>query len=68
MERNDPAQIPNQGPQNHRITAKAIAAKMSTKREIFNFCTVEGKIYLPSYEQVTIYYLKDILSGKKKRE
>jgi hypothetical protein len=37
---------------------------------IFPFCsflTVDADTYLPRYENVTIYFLKDLLSGRKKR-
>ena len=36
------------------------------KREVYNFLSVDVGVYLPAYEQVTIYYLKDIMSSKKK--
>ena len=36
------------------------------KREVYNFLSVDVGVYLPAYEQVTIYYLKDIARGKKK--
>ena len=40
--------------QNVRITAKELAAKFSTKREVFNFLTIDCKAYLPDYNTVTI--------------
>ena len=36
------------------------------KREVYNFLSVDVGVYLPAYEQVTIYYLKDIMRSRKK--
>ena len=48
------AQIP-QPPPNVRMSAKEFAAKFSTKRECFNFLTIDCQAYLPTYDTVTIY-------------
>ena len=32
------------------------------------FLTIDGKAYLSPYETLTIYFLKDLVSGKKKCE
>ena len=47
---------------------QSFQAKYQSKRECYNFLTVQVEIYLPAYETVTIYFLKDIISGKKKRK
>ena len=52
--------------QKQQISAKEFAAKYNSKRECFNFLAVDAGVYLPAYEQITIYFLKDIISGKKK--
>ena len=44
----------------------AFASKFKSKREIYTFLTVDGKAYLPPHDNVTIYFLKDLMSGKKK--
>ena len=36
-----------------------------SKREVYNFLAVDVGVYLPAYEQVSIYFLKDIVGGKK---
>ena len=36
------------------------------KREVYNFLAVDVGVYLPAYEQCTIYFLKDLARGKKK--
>ncbi len=48
------------------ITAATFAAKYRSKREIFGFLSVEVKAYLCAYECLTIYFLKDLVAGKKK--
>ena len=51
-----------------KITTKEFQAKFSSKRECFTFLTIDCQAYLPSYDTVTIYFLKDLISGKKKRK
>ena len=46
-----------------QVTATAFAAKYKSKREIFNFLTIDVKAYLPSYDTISIYFLKDLVSG-----
>ena len=50
------------------VNIQSFQAKYQSKRECYNFLTVQVEIYLPAYETVTIYFLKDIISGKKKRK
>ena len=52
--------------QNDQITAATFASKFNSKREIYMFLTVEVQAYLPAYDTVTIYFLKDLISGAKK--
>ena len=52
--------------QNPQITAATFASKFNSKREIYMFLTVEVRAYLPAYDTVTIYFLKDLISGAKK--
>ena len=51
---------------NVKISAMAFAAKYKSKKEIYYLLTVDANAFLPSYETITIYYLKDIISGKCK--
>ena len=48
------------------MTAAAFASKFKSKREIFLLLTIDCHAYLPHYQTVTIYFLKDLISGKKK--
>ena len=50
----------------HQVTASAFASKYKSKREVYTFLTVDVGAYLPAYETLTIYFLKDLVSGKKK--
>ena len=47
------------------ITAAAFGAKFRSKREIYQFLTMDVKAYLPDCDNVTIYFLKDMMTGKK---
>ena len=58
---------PNAG-RNVTITAAEFRSKYNSKKECFFFLSVDCKAYLSSYETVTIYFLKDIIAGKKKCE
>ena len=66
MEANQNQQNQAQMTQRQQITAKEFASKYNSKREVFNMLAVDAQVYLPDYSQVTIYFLKDLLNGKKK--
>ena len=44
----------------------SFASKYKSKREVYNFLTVDCHAYLPPYDNLTIYFLKDLVSGAKK--
>ena len=48
------------------VTAAAFGAKFRSKREIYVFFTVDVKAYLCGCDCLTIYFLKDLLRGKRK--
>ena len=50
MQANNNGQIMAQGPQRQQITAKEFAAKYNSKRECYNFLTVDASVDLPSYD------------------
>jgi len=52
--------------QKPQVTAAAFSAKFRSKREIYTFLTVDAKAYLCNCDNLTIYFLKDIVSGKRK--
>ena len=51
---------------NERVLASSFASKFASKREVFNFLSVEMHAYLCAHDQVTIYFLRDLMAGKKK--
>jgi hypothetical protein len=56
----------NEGNGKQMILASEFASKAKSKREIYVFLSINVMAYLPEYETVTIYFLKDIICGKKK--
>ena len=54
------------GNQAAQISSKEFAAKYRSKREIYNFLACDVGIFLPAYDNITIYFLKDLMMGKKK--
>ena len=49
-----------------QMSAKDFAAKYQSKREVYLFFTLNCQAYLPRYENITIYFLKDIAMGLKR--
>ena len=57
-------QIPGGGQQ--VVTVAAFASKFRSKTEIYSFLTLDAACYLPASHTLTVYFLKDLVSGKKK--
>ena len=55
-----------QAPQRVEVSAKGFAAKYSSKREVYTFLAVDVGVSLPHFDQITIYFLRDLTHGKKK--
>ena len=51
---------------NVQVNAKAFATKYQSKRECWNFLAVQAAAYLPAFHCVTLFYLKQIIAGKKR--
>ena len=49
------------------VTAKDFASKYREKHEVFHFLTHDCGVYLPHYDTVTIWHLRDIASGKRRK-
>ena len=47
-------------------TAMELGAKFKSKGEVYHFLVVDVKMALPKYQQVTIWFLKDLMAGNKK--
>jgi hypothetical protein len=40
--------------------------RFTSKRECHRFLTVECGAYLPNHQVITLYFMRDLISGKKK--
>ena len=47
------------------VDQKVFSAKFGTKGEVFRFLATEAMVYLPSYQTVTIWHLKELANGTK---
>ena len=54
------------GNQTTSISSKEFSAKYRSKRGIYNFLATDVGVYLPPYDNVTIYFIKDLMFGRKK--
>ena len=53
------------GSSKEKVHAASFAAKFASKKECFNFLSVEVGVYLCHHEALTIYFLRDLIYGKK---
>ena len=51
-----------------RVTTKEFESKFRSKNEVYSLITIDLGAYMPPSECVTIYFLKDLAMGKKKRK
>ena len=50
-----------------RITARDFARKMRNKQEVYHFLTHDCAVYLPAYDTVTVWHMRDLVAGKRLR-
>ena len=50
-----------------RITAQDFARKMRSKQEVYHFLTHKCGVYIPAYDTVTVWHMRDLISGKRLR-
>ena len=57
----------NGGPtrQGVTVTPSEFGAKFKSKGEVYYFLTVEVGAYLPPKDAISIYFLKDLITGKR---
>ena len=48
-----------------QVNVHHLMEKMHSKKDVYNFLTLECEAYLPKLDTVNIYFLKQITSGKK---
>ena len=53
-------------PKTTSINAANFGTKYASKREGYRFLTSEARIYLPAYETVTIFHMRDIVAGRRR--
>ena len=56
----------NPQPGGQVVTVAAFSAKFRSKGEVYSFLTLDVKAYLPAQNTITAYFLRDLISGKKK--
>ena len=47
------------------VNRKNWEAKINSKREAYDFLTIQGGAYLPEVDCVNIYFLKDLIARRK---
>ena len=57
----------NQAPQKVYVNAAAFGAKAQSKREVYRFVASECGAYVPPYNTVTIWHIKELASGARTR-
>ena len=63
----DQQQIVPRAPQAAKVTAATFGAKYTNKREVYRFLATEANVYLPPMDNVTIWHLRDLARGERKR-
>ena len=58
--------LQNQGNNQVKVDVHLFNAKFGTKGEIYRFLATEAMVYLPPYQTVTIWHLKDLAASTKK--
>ena len=48
------------------MTTAEFNAKYHSKNEVYRFLAFDCGIYLPAYDAITIFHLRDIAAGKRK--
>jgi hypothetical protein len=51
---------------NDEISSKIFSSKFRSKAECYKFLAIEAGAYLPHQNNITLYFMKDLISGKKK--
>ena len=67
MEQPENFQINSNSEQMVKVSAKELAAKVRDKQEVYHFLSHACNIYLPSYDTVTVWHLRDLFSKKRTR-
>ena len=49
------------------INPASFGAKYQSKREVYRFLSHDCRCYLSSYETMTVFHLRDLMSGRRRR-
>jgi len=49
------------------VNANSFGAKYQSKREVYRFLSHDCGAYVSSYESMTIFHLRDLIAGRRKR-
>jgi hypothetical protein len=49
------------------VDASAFGSKYQSKPEVYRFLTHDNGFYLPKYDAVTIWHMRDIVARKRQR-
>ena len=49
------------------MDAKAFGAKFQSKKECYRFLSHDCGVYLAAYQSMTVWHLRDLISGNRKR-
>ena len=50
-----------------KVSAQLFCAKYAGKREVYRFLTHDCGVYLSSFETMTVWHMRDIVSNKRKK-
>ena len=48
------------------LNLNSLAIKARTKNELYRLLTTEANIYLPPQQETSIYFVRDIIQGRRK--
>lgn len=67
MPPNEPMQINSNSKQIVKVSVKELAAKCRDKMEVYHLAAHACNIYLPSYDVVTVWHIRDLLAQTRTR-
>ena len=50
----------------NRINLNMLSIKARTKNELYRILTTEAGLYLPPQKETSIYFVRDIIKGRRK--
>jgi hypothetical protein len=53
-------------PEKVTVTRSQLQSAMKSKLDLYNILSKEGQLYLPPLAECTMYFIKELLTGKKK--